>query len=172
MRVWGKARLQPNNAPSVARNALLRVPRAALVREAVTMLLETGQVDRVGVWVETGNWYMGEPTGNFYGVLGEPGPAPILGSWSKLPASLHIPAEVLSGPRAVAHELAGGPREPLAKAMREMKRVLWMPVQTQGRVRGVIFAGQKKKTANLPTAMLGTVASELALALELEEERR
>jgi len=41
-----------------------------------------------------------------------------------------------------------------------------------GHLRGVLFAGQRKKQAHLPRALLESVAAELALALELEDERR
>jgi two-component system NtrC family sensor kinase len=63
-------------------------------------------------------------------------------------------------------------RQLVIGAMVGLCRAVWVPVETQGHLRGVILAGTRKKHAPLPRALAANVAAELALALEVEEERR
>jgi len=57
-------------------------------------------------------------------------------------------------------------------ALIEMRRAIWVPLQVQAQLRGILFAGCRKKQARLPRALLESVAAELALVMELEAERR
>jgi two-component system NtrC family sensor kinase len=47
-----------------------------------------------------------------------------------------------------------------------MRRALWAPIATQHRLRGVIFAGSRKKRAHLPQGLMESMAAELAAAIE------
>jgi hypothetical protein len=57
-------------------------------------------------------------------------------------------------------------------ALLELQRAVWAPVVSRGRLRGVLLAGTRRKHGVLPLARVEAVSVELALALELEEERR
>jgi len=54
----------------------------------------------------------------------------------------------------------------------EMQSALWVSVQMHGHLRGVLFAGGRKKHAAFARTLLESVAAELALVMELEDERR
>src|SRR5882762_2675296 len=92
--------------------------------------------------------------------------------WSRLSPEPPLPAELLVGLKTVELELGESPDDPMIGALVEMRHVLWVPVQVYGQLRGVLFAGWRKRQAPLPRALLESVAAELALAMELEDERR
>ena len=49
---------------------------------------------------------------------------------------------------------------------------MWVPVKRRGRLRGILLAGSRRKYGKLPAEALESAASELALAIELEEEQQ
>ena len=172
MRVWRKAKAPQPVAPSVARRALEGAPRSGLIREAVSALLEGGEVDRVGVWVEGEQDASVVSHKRLSGVVADLEGTNLPSEWSKLSLEEPLPVEVRSGLRVVQQESIPSTEKPLIGALTGIKRALWVPVETRGRLRGVIFAGQKSKTANLPWQIANSVGAELGLALELEDQRR
>jgi hypothetical protein len=52
----------------------------------------------------------------------------------------------------------------------EMQHAVWVAVGRRGHLRGVLLAGTRTKQGALPLALLESVAAELLLAVELEEE--
>ncbi len=54
----------------------------------------------------------------------------------------------------------------------ELRRAVWVPVEIGGRLRGVLLAGMRKRHGAFPVQLLESVSVELALAMELDEERR
>jgi signal transduction histidine kinase/ActR/RegA family two-component response regulator len=156
----------------VARRALEGASRADLVREAVMAVLESGQADRAGVWIESEQEVSWVAHKRFSGLVAEPAVAALPSEWSTLSVEAPLPVEVMSGLQGVEQELLPGAGKPLIGALTEMRRALWIPVETRGRLRGVVFAGQRSKTANVPWQAARSVAAELGLALELEDQRR
>src|SRR5271170_2624005 len=53
-----------------------------------------------------------------------------------------------------------------------LRHALWTPVEAKGRLRGLILTGSRRKQAALPMELAESVAAELALALEFEQEQR
>src|SRR5208282_1820496 len=53
-----------------------------------------------------------------------------------------------------------------------LRHALWTPIEAKGRLRGLILTGSRRKQATLPTELAESVAAELALALEFEQEQR
>jgi PAS domain S-box-containing protein len=53
-----------------------------------------------------------------------------------------------------------------------MRRVLWVPVEGKGELRGVLLAGSRQKQASFSKEAMESVASKLARAMELAEEQR
>jgi PAS domain-containing protein len=174
MWVWGKANGEAKETATVARSAVEGKPRHDLLREAVRTLLASGRVDRAGVWIESieGNSADSSEVASFRGIVADKDGDATPAEWSRLSPEAPLPVELLIGLQTVAQEPAPSPGGPLIGAVVGMQSALWVPVQMHGRLRGVLFAGGRKKQAHLPQVLLESVAAELALTLELEDERR
>jgi signal transduction histidine kinase/FixJ family two-component response regulator len=169
MRVWGKhgAGLAGRG---VARAAVSGGGRQELVDEAIQVLLASRNVDRAGVWIDSGENTAGNAPGfrgKMCGAHGEQTPA----EWARLSPEAPVPHELLTGGETVEQELDDSPERPVIGALLEMRRALWVPIKNGDALRGILFAGTRTKQAVLPRPLLESVAAELALAMELEEER-
>src|ERR1700732_1843365 len=176
MWVWVKAYGEGRETATVARSAVEGKPRHDLLREAAKTLLASGRADRVGVWIESieGEGDSGDSSevASFRGIVADKDGDATPAEWSRLSPEAPLPVELFIGLQTVEQEPAGSPGGPLIGAVVEMQSALWVPVQMHGRLRGVGFAGGRKRQAHLPRAALESVAAELALVMELEEERR
>ena len=61
---------------------------------------------------------------------------------------------------------------PVIGPLLELQRAMWVPVKRRGLLRGILLAGSRRKYGKLPAEALESAASELALAIELEEEQQ
>ncbi len=173
MRVWRKLGSERTEVRGVARAILAGAMRQELVTEAVRALLAEGNSDRIGVWIEANEEVAADAQGiaSFRGIVADADGAAIPGEWSRLsPAAL--PRELLMGLQSVEQELLDSSSHPVIGAIVEMRNALWVPVETRGHLHGVILACARKKHATLPKTFAETVAVELALALEVDDERR
>jgi signal transduction histidine kinase/ActR/RegA family two-component response regulator len=155
----------------VARAAAAGVGRQELVTEAVRVLLASRNVDRAGVWIDSSENAAGRAPwfrGRVCDARGEQTPA----EWARLSPEAPLPHQRLTGGETVEQELGDSPEQPVIAVLVEMRRALWVPVKHGDALRGILFAGTRTKRATLPRPLLESVAAELALALELEEERR
>ncbi len=53
-----------------------------------------------------------------------------------------------------------------------LRHALWTPIEGRGHLRGVLLTGSRRKLPSLPRDLAESVAAELALAMELEQEQR
>ena len=147
--------------------------RQDLLKEAIKTLLASGQADRVGVWVEIADLVADSSQhSSFRGIVAERDGETTPAEWSRLSPQPPLPAELLGSLRTVEQDVDGSPDKPMIGALIEMRRALWVPLQVHAQLRGILFAGCRKKQARLPRALLESVAAELALVMELEDERR
>jgi len=169
MKVWGKHR--PGLlGRGVARAAAAGFGRHELVDEAIQVLLGNKNVDRAGVWIDSGeNATENAPgfRGRVCDVHGQQTPA----EWARLSPEAPVPQELLTGGETVQQDFDDSPERPVLGALVEMRGALWVPIKNGDTLRGILFAGTRTKQAALPRALLEAVAAELALAMELEEER-
>jgi len=174
MRVWGKMSAGPRHTIGVARAALAGKGQHDLLSEAVQTLLATGEADRFGAWVEFADDASGDPARitSFRGIVADTENDPTPGEWSRLSPEPPLPQQLLVDLQTVEQELTDPAERVMIGTLIEMRRALWVPLVLHGHLRGVLFAGQRRKQAPLPRALLESVAAELALALELEDERR
>jgi signal transduction histidine kinase/ActR/RegA family two-component response regulator len=174
MWVWRKAHGEARETSTVARSAVEGKPRHDLLREAVRTLLASGRADRVGVWIESVEGDSGDlsEAASFRGIVADKDGDATPAEWSRLSPEAPLPVELSIGLQTVEQEPAGSPGGPLIGAVVEMQSALWVSVQMHGHLRGVLFAGGRKKHARLPRTLLESVAAELALVMELEDERR
>jgi len=173
MWVWKRAQEPERGIIGVARAAVEGRVRQDLLREAIKTLLASGQADRVGVWVDMEDHGAADsaPQTSFRGIVAEKDGEQTPAEWSRLSPQPPLPAELLGRLRTVEQEV-DQPDKPMIGALIEMRRAIWVPLQVHAQLRGILFAGCRKKQARLPRALLESVAAELALVMELEEERR
>src|SRR6266446_3449695 len=174
MWVWGNAQEQEGATIGVARAAVEGRVRQDLLKEAIRTLLASGQADRVGVWVEIVDHGVADSGqhSSFRGIVAEKDGEATPAEWSRLSPQPPLPAKLLVGLRTVEQDVDGSPDKPMIGALIEMRRALWVPLQVHAQLRGILFAGCRKKQARLPRTLLESVAAELALVMELEDERR
>jgi signal transduction histidine kinase/ActR/RegA family two-component response regulator len=174
MRVWGKSQAERRVTFGVARAAVEGKVRHDLLKEAVRTLLATGEVDRAGAWVESTEYAPGDSREiiSFRGIVAEKEEDATPAEWSRLSPEPPLPRELLVGLQTVQQELDESHVRPMIGALIEIRHALWVPVVVHGHLRGVVFVGQRKKQTHVPRALSESVAAELALAMQLEDERR
>jgi signal transduction histidine kinase/CheY-like chemotaxis protein len=175
MRFGRKQSANDERAGEVARLAQLPgTDKAELVRGAVQALLAGSDVDRAGVWIDEGEIDTHSVRGLaiFRGLVSERGGDGTPAEWGQLCLEGLSSLEPLTGGRSVQQVLDGTRDQLMLGALLELHRAVWSPVEARGRLRGVLLAGTRRRHAALPLAMIESVSAELALALELEEERR
>jgi len=174
MRVWRKSQTERRATFGVARAAVEGMLRHDLLTEAVRSLLSTGTVDRVGVWVESAEdaAVNSHQIITFRGIVADKEGDATPAEWSRLSPEPPLPAELLLGLQTVEQELDDARARLMIGALIEIRRALWVPVVVHGHLHGVVFAGQRKKQSHLPRALSESIAAELALAMQLEDERR
>jgi signal transduction histidine kinase/FixJ family two-component response regulator len=172
MHVWGKQDREEPAARGVARAAAAGASRQELLEEAVRTILAGGNVKRAGVWLESHDGAGGEAGAfpAFRGMVSDVDEEDTPAEWARLSPEAALPRELLAG-KTVEQELDDSPEQPVVGTLVEMRRALWVPIGDSGHLRGVLLAGTGKKHASLPRMLLESVAAELALAMELEDER-
>jgi signal transduction histidine kinase/ActR/RegA family two-component response regulator len=148
--------------------------RPELLSEAVRALLAEGNADRIGVWLEANDElpWNSQTFLPLRGIVADADGTPLPGEWSKLSLVAPLPCELLLALKPAEQDLPDSSADPVIGATVGMRHLLWVPVATGGRLRGVILVGARKQHAVLPKALSANVAAELALALEVADDRR
>lgn len=175
MKVWGQKSQEEPNRFSVSSAALAGAPRQQLVREGLKTLLQDADADRVGIWVERAekNVSAAEFAGAFYGLVwdraaGEDCPP----EWKVLSLEPPLPAQLVIQGKSFEQDLEDFSRNPVIGQLVGLRRALWVPVGDPNQVRGLILLGSRGKALVSSLALANSVAAELALVLEVEEQRR
>ena len=172
MRAWRRQPVERATGRGVAHAAAAGATRHDLIREAVTFLLDGTQTDRIGAWIESNDaMTAASELAGFRGTVADRNGEATPAEWERLSPEAPLPAELLTFGKTVEQSLDGSPDRPILGALVGMRRALWVPVEAGGRLRGVLLAGIRKRHGTLPRALLESVAAELALALELDDQR-
>jgi len=173
MPIWGKKK-QEEQAPEkgVARAAAEGASRQELVQEAMRILSKDSDADRLGVWLDPESAQKEETSFplSFRGMIWEKGVEATPAEWARLSPEFPLPQELFAG-KSVEQDLEKTPARPMLGPLVEMRAALWIPVARSGRLRGVLLACTRTRQGALPRVLLESVAAELLLALELEEEQ-
>jgi signal transduction histidine kinase/CheY-like chemotaxis protein len=174
MQIWGKKK-QEDRPPEkgVPRAAVEGASRQELVREAIRILSKESDADRLGVWIEPQPVQKEETSFplSFRGMVWERGVEVTPSEWARLSPEFPLLQELFAG-KSVEQDLDGPPARPMLGPLMEMRHAVWVAVGRRGHLRGVLLAGTRTKQGALPRALLESVAAELLLAVELEEEHR
>ncbi len=179
MWAWRKKQAEKPLWPGPARASLAGASRKDLMRQALHTLSRSGRADRIGVWLEQDpHFCTDEPAAAAYfsGMIWEPEEqdAPPQ-EWQKLSLEPPLPQELLGSGQSVYQELEGSAGRPSNRPMIGplvgLQQALWTPIEGRGRLRGVILTGSRKKRTEMPRELAESVAGELALAIECEQEQ-
>jgi signal transduction histidine kinase/CheY-like chemotaxis protein len=178
MWAWQKKQEELPSWRGTARASLAGAPREELMREALHSLSAGGRADRIGVWLEQDSVPGAEPLaaaclrGMLWDAEGEDTPD----EWQKLSLEPPLPQELLASGKSVYQELDDSqgrpPNRPMIGPLVGLRHALWTPIEGKGHLRGVILTGTQKKQTAMPRELAESVAAEIALALEWEQEQR
>jgi signal transduction histidine kinase/CheY-like chemotaxis protein len=157
-----------------ARAALEGSPREELMREAIHTLARDGRADRIGVWLEQDLPFVSNPLAPacLRGLVWEAHADEIPEEWEKLSLEPPLPQELLVAGTSVYQEVDASKGRPMIGPLVGLRQALWIPIEGNGILRGVLLAGSIGKRAALDRGRAESVAAELALALAWEEEKR
>src|ERR1700719_1468235 len=174
MRVWGKAVPERREVRGLACAILAGASRQELLGTAVHTLLAEGNADRIGVWLEAPNDPnddVGE-TATFRGIVADVNGEETPAEWSRLSPVAAVPGELRLTLKSLEQTRPDSSRHPVIGPMIGMRHALWVPSGSRGRLRGLILAGSRKTRAALPKVLAESVAAEVTLALNADDERR
>jgi signal transduction histidine kinase len=174
MKMWSKK--TNTSAISAACAAGQELSLHKLLRKTLCKLASDGRTDRVGVWLEAADTEREQTStspgmGAFRGIVWDRQCQNIPLEWQRLSAEPPLPHEALAGGQSVEQRLDHGAL-PVVGPLLELQRAMWVPVKRRGRLRGILLAGSRSKNGKLPAEALESAASELGLAIELEEEQQ
>jgi hypothetical protein len=174
MKMWNKK--TKTSAISAACAAGQELSLDKLLRKTLFKLASDGSTDRFGVWLDsadTGRMQAstGPGAGVFRGIVWDRQSQNIPTAWQRLSAEPPLPHEALAAGESVEQRLDHDAL-PIIGLLLELQRAMWVPVKRRGHLRGILLAGSWRKHGKLPAEALESAASELAVAMELEEEQQ
>ena len=148
--------------------------REELIREAIHTLARESRADRVGVWLEQDLPFGSDPLApaSLRGLVWEAHADETPEEWEKLSLEPPLPQELLASGRSVDLEMDDSNGRPMIGPLVGLRQARWTPIEGKGRLRGVLLTGTLGKQVALHRSLTESVAAELALALEWEEEKR
>jgi signal transduction histidine kinase len=172
MKFWNKKNGKDVQQLGVARAALRGATPSELMQQAVESIALSGEVSRVGVWLESeGSASDLNNPAVFHGVLWDDQAELVPAEWSHLSPEAPLPHTLLLGGVSVPQDLGDSPEIPVIGPLVGLQHVLWVPIEKKHHLRGVILLGTRKKQAHLPRILAESISAELELALEFAEKR-
>jgi signal transduction histidine kinase/CheY-like chemotaxis protein len=164
------------SASGLAYVASEELSRQKLMQKTLDRLASVSRADRVGVWLgsadkEETEALNGPGAAGFRGIVWDRQREDVPVEWQRLSPETPLPHELLAGGQSVEQDLDHGAL-PVIAPLLELRRAMWVPVKRGGRLRGILLAGSRSKHQKLPVEALESAASELTLAIELEDQQQ
>jgi signal transduction histidine kinase/CheY-like chemotaxis protein len=178
MWAWRKRDDQEHSWRGAASAALAGAPREELLREAIHSLAADGRADRIGIWLEQEAPAGSDPLAAtcLRGIVWEAQAEGTAADWEKLSLEPPLPQELLASTKSVYQDLddtpGRSPNQPMIGPLVGVRHALWTPIRGKSHLRGVLLTAAQRKSAALSREVAESVAAELALALEWEQEQR
>lgn len=173
--VWRKKREKEEaaqTAASVSRSVIAGSNVEELAATALQSLQQSSSADRVGVWLESPeDLRVAQEPARFRGFVWDRQNPDTPLDCSRLAPQSPLPAEVLSGEKSMSVVVESMPGESMIAPLIGMQRALWIPVTTNGVLRGLLLTANKNKFRRLIFAPGEAVAAELGLALEHHRQK-
>src|SRR5882672_7696712 len=171
MRIWKK-----NNEP-VARTGLRRATlhgrgREELIEEALAELADGEPADRLGVWLDGTGRQSNAPDSSFQGLVWDRENNDTPREWRLLAPQAVLPSARLIAGAEIEIQLNKNSVAPMVGVLVGLQKVVWVPIEHAGKLRGILLAGVTAPQRALPKERMQSVALELSIALALETERR
>ncbi|MGH9742206.1 MAG: ATP-binding protein, partial [Candidatus Acidiferrum sp.] len=136
------------------------------------------RADRIGIWLE--QEFAPSPdslsTACLRGTIWEAENDQTPADWERLSLEPPVPQELFVSTKSIHQELEDSlghfPNRPMIGPLVGLRHALWTPIRGKSHLRGLLLTGTRKKQAALPRDSAESVAAEIALALELEQEQR
>lgn len=146
--------------------------RYVWMQQAIDAIRGLGGLDRVAVWLEPGAGcedHDGPIV--FRGIVwgSEGGNAPV--EWTRLSGESPLPQELVARGRTVETLPTVTEDMPMLGVLVGLPRALWVPINGRRQLRGLILAGTRDKEKTLPRAAVETLAAQLSVLVEYEDER-
>ncbi|MBS1867064.1 MAG: PAS-domain containing protein, partial [Acidobacteria bacterium] len=171
MRFWKKKSV-PEARRGLRQSAFRGVPHEELLQEALTELVSRSEADRIGVWLEATSAEAVAREGTFHGVVWDREAEITPREWQTLAPQTVLASTLLLSGNAIEMNLNDRTTQPIVGPLTGLSTALWVPVQHEGKLRGILLAGAGKHHRELPKQVFLEVAAALALALAFEAERR
>lgn len=171
---WRKKQVEERPRGGVARAGLQGASREELMREAIQTLSREARADRLGVWMEqdcTSLAHSQAPAflrGLVWEAQGDETPK----EWEKLSFEPPLPWELFASGESVDQVIDDTLFHSTIGPLVGLRRALWTPIAGKGRLHGVLLTGSRKNQSPTSRELAESVAAELALALELDQEQR
>ena len=169
----GKAR------SGVYAGSLLKIGRGGCGRnewvyEAIRELRGEDAGERIGVWLEEASSVEGAAASPaiFRGEVWEKGTGNVVLEWTRLRVDAPLRIASLRAGLSCEYEIKEQEAGVILGPELQMRRVLWVPVMVRRMLRGLVMEGTLNRKRALPCAKAEAIADQLAVLLELEEERR
>ncbi len=174
MWAWRKKQSEEPHWRGAARAGLAGAPREEIMREALHELALHSGADRIGVWLEPDLVDPQEAHGpvRLCGLLWENESEETPPGWQKLSLESPLPGEILATGQSVDQELDDTHTRTMIGPLVGLRHALWTPIEGKGHLRGVLLSGSRKKVSAMPRELAESVAAQLALALEWQQEHR
>ena len=175
MKVWRKKSDAGASKPGRTSALLTGASREELLREAVNALKQDRQVDRIGVWLEPDLRTLApnEPSSAFHGAvwdraLKDECPP----EWKVLSLEPFLPGYRLISREPFEQNLEDSKGNPVIGQLLGLRRALWVPLAGSSKVSGWILLGSRGKPLASSLEAAKSLAKELALAFEREDQLR
>ena len=173
MRIWRKKREEETAGSSVARAALAGASHEELVREALKTLARDEAADRIGVWLapDSNPGIPNEFSPAFHGLIWDRAGQEWPREWMHLSLEPPLPEELLIGGKPVEQRLEAAQGNAVIGQLVGLRHATWIPIANRRQGKGLILVGSKSKPPDSARERATSVAAELALALEVEDQQ-
>jgi len=172
MRIWKK------NNELVARKGLRRATlhgrgHEELIEEALAELAEGEPADRLGVWLDGTGRQSNAPDSSFQGLVWDrENNNDTPREWRALAPQAVLPSAHLIAGAEIEIQLNKNSAAPMVGVLVGLQKVVWVPIEHAGKLRGILMAGVTAPQRALPKEKMQSIALELSIALAFETERR
>jgi PAS domain-containing protein len=174
MGIWGTRTEQEASGRGVSRAALDGASREELLLEAHKSVAKEGKSGRIGIWLDAERSSNSQKSTGavFHGIVWDRGSADTPQEWVHLSVEPPLPQELLLRGIAVEQDLEVFPANPIIGLLVGLRRALWVPIEINDQLKGVILAGSNGTQPAYSRRRVESVAAELALAVGLAEEQK
>jgi signal transduction histidine kinase len=166
---WNRSAPMPVVA-AVSRAAMEGLSRQEVLHRALQTLSCDGRADRIGAWLEWPDAEERESDGaaSFRGMVWDRDNGQMPDEWRRLSPQPPLPEGLLISGRTVEQEMEDGTT--IFGPLVGLRRAMWVPIERQGHLQGVLLAGSRGRHGVMPRELLESMAAELSLAIGYEEQ--